>query len=230
MPSINQLMSPMYQTINRSGNAWTGYKPQLMTISPYEAQQRAMMTNIGQMGMQGLQTGQMPGGISFDPIRQQAITQFYTQTVPSLAERFTSMGGGQRSSAFQGALGQAGADLNENLAALQSHYQMQMLPMLMQMLGIGLQPQYEQHYLPGQKGFLESGAEQFLHGFGYALPGMMPGNTLGRLMSGVKRLFSEAPQDSTAFQGFGTQRQVPYQFGGGVSVGMPSSLVQYRGF
>lgn len=187
-------MNPTFQAIKQPGNAWTGYSPQLMTTSPYASNQRQMMNQAGQMGLQGLLGGQMPGGMSFDPMRQQAMTQFNTQTVPSLAERFTSMGGGQRSSAFQGALGQAGAGLQENLAGMQSQYQMQMLPMLMQMLGIGLQPQTEQQYLPGQKGFFQSGAEQFLHGVGAALPGFATGGGLGGLASGIGGLFGGGAQ------------------------------------
>ncbi len=209
---INQLSRPTIQAISRPGNAWTGYDPAMMRYSDYDPIQRQMMTNVGQMGMQGLQTGQMPGGISFDPLRQQAMTQFNQQTVPSLAERFTSMGGGQRSSAFQGALGQAGAGLNENLAAMREQYQMQMIPMLMRMLGIGLQPQYQQEFLPGKPGFFQSGGEQFLHGFGYALPGLMSGNPLSGLMSGLQDLFSTGPVASQGFGGFGQRQQGPFNF------------------
>ena len=72
-----------------------------------------------------------------NPVEQQYTRNFAQNTVPGLAERFTSMGqGGQHSSAFQGALGQAGAGMNEDLAALrQSH--------LMNLLNIGLKPQNE---------------------------------------------------------------------------------------
>lgn len=45
------------------------------------------------------------------------LNRFYGQTVPTLAERFTALGGGQRSAAFQGALGGAGRELGLGLAA-----------------------------------------------------------------------------------------------------------------
>jgi hypothetical protein len=160
-----------------------------MTTSPYTQQQRNNFNQYGQMGMQGLQGGQMPGGVDFGPIARQAQTQFDTQTIPSLAERFTSLGGGQRSSAFQGALGQAGAGLQEQLAAMKSQYNMQMMPMLMQLLQMGQTPEYEQHYLPGQKGFLQSGGEQFLHGLGSAIPGFAASGGFGSLWSALKGLF-----------------------------------------
>jgi hypothetical protein len=56
---------------------------------------------------------------ALNPIGQQAIQRFNTQTVPGLAERFTAMGGGPNSSSFQGSLGQAGAQLNTDLASQQ---------------------------------------------------------------------------------------------------------------
>lgn len=56
----------------------------------------------------------------FGPIEQEARTQFAQQTVPSIAERFTGMGGGQRSSAFGQTLGAAGSGLEQVLASLKS--------------------------------------------------------------------------------------------------------------
>lgn len=58
---------------------------------------------------------------SFGPISQKYQTQFQQQTIPSILERLTSMGG-QRSNALGQTLGQAGAGLAENLAALESQY------------------------------------------------------------------------------------------------------------
>lgn len=46
------------------------------------------------------------------------LNRFYEQTVPTLAERFTAAGGGQRSAAFQGALGAAGRGLGLGLASM----------------------------------------------------------------------------------------------------------------
>lgn len=67
-----------------------------------------------------------------------AMRQFNEQIIPGLAERFSGMGAGaQSSSAFQQALGQAGAGLSENLQALRSGLQMQALP---QALGYAQQP------------------------------------------------------------------------------------------
>jgi hypothetical protein len=61
---------------------------------------------------------------NFAPIEQQARTGFAQQTMPSIAERFSSLGSGgsQRSSAFPQALSQAGQGLEEQLAALRAQY------------------------------------------------------------------------------------------------------------
>ena len=73
--------------------------------------------NQGQQGLQNQSIQQLmqilgQGGGSFAPIEQQARNNFNTQTIPSLAERFQSIGGQGtgNSSAFQGALGAAGWD------------------------------------------------------------------------------------------------------------------------
>lgn len=52
------------------------------------------------------------------------LRQFQEQIVPALAERFAGLGAGsQKSSAFQQALGQSAAGLQENLAALRAGLQ-----------------------------------------------------------------------------------------------------------
>jgi len=100
----------------------------------------------------------------FGPIEQQARTQFAEETIPGLAERFTSMGGGQRSSAFQSALGRAGAGLESSLAGLKSQRGAQQL-------GLGLQPQFQPTRLQREPGLLE----QILPGLMQALGGYATG-------------------------------------------------------
>lgn len=120
--------------------------------APIPAQQLPIRSNeqmsaINQLLQGGLSRLQNLPQPSFAPIAQQARTQFNTQTIPGLAERFTSLGGGQRSSAFQGALGQAGAGLEEALASLGSQFGLQQQGQeqnfLSNLLNMGLQPQFE---------------------------------------------------------------------------------------
>ena len=71
--------------------------PRLKNSSTLTPQQQGWQSALGNQASQALQNPYE----GFEPIAQQARNQFNTSTVPSLAERFTSMGtGGQRSSAF----------------------------------------------------------------------------------------------------------------------------------
>lgn len=112
----------------------------------YNPQQQQQLSNLLEMGGQRLANPTK----GFQPFEEQARKQFQTNTIPSLAERFTAMGGGQRSSAFQGALGQAGSDLESQLAGLRSQYGTQQEQVGLNMLNAGLQPQYHQIYQPPQ--------------------------------------------------------------------------------
>jgi len=119
-----------------------------------QAMQNQMLSMMGPL-MQQMQQPQQK--FDFGPVEQQARTQFREQTIPGLAERFTGMGaGGQRSSAFQGALGRAGAGLEENLAGMKSGIglqqqgmeQQRMQSLLASLLGGGMQPSFESYYTP----------------------------------------------------------------------------------
>ena len=126
---------------------------------------------------------------NFDNIENRAREQFSQKTIPSLAERFTSLGqGGQRSSAFQGALGRAGSDLESQLAGLRSQHGMQQLNM-------GLTPRFESAQAPGGHTFgssllsgLGSGAAS---AGGMLLGGGAGGGQMGSLMGS---LFGNQPQ------------------------------------
>lgn len=59
--------------------------------------------------------------LNFEPTAARARKAFQEETLPGIAERFTSMtGGGQRSGAFERQKAQAGATLESNLAALRA--------------------------------------------------------------------------------------------------------------
>lgn len=129
--------------------------------------QKAPLLSSGQMGVKGavgnqaLQALQGLGGnqFNFQPIANQARTNFQTNTIPGLAERFTSLGqGAQRSSGFQGALGQEAGNLETGLAALQSQYGLQQQGLqqnlLNMLLGHSLSPEFENIVTPGNEGFL----------------------------------------------------------------------------
>jgi len=140
------------------GKSQKAQTTQLPILSP---QQQAWQQQAGQMAMQGLQDPSQ----GFDPIAQRARSQFQTQTIPSLAERFTSFGqGGQRSSDFMGAAAGAGADLEEGLAAQGAQYGLQNRGLLQQLLGIGMQPGFDNIYQPGQMGGLQRFGQSLFQG------------------------------------------------------------------
>lgn len=126
----------------------------------FTPQQSSALQNLLQTGMGGLQN--LAGSIGqdqFSPIAQEATRRFEQETVPGLAERFTSLGGGARqSSGFQQTVGQAGAGLQSQLAALQSQMGMQQrgqdIGLLQNLLGLGLTPQYQTQVIPAQRGEL----------------------------------------------------------------------------
>lgn len=108
----------------------------------YTPQQQLAFGNI--LGLAGQRFANPEAG--FQPIEERARRQFAQTTVPSLAERFTAMGGGQRSSAFQGALGAAGSELESQLAQYRGQYGQQAEQQALQQLNLGLTPLYNQQY------------------------------------------------------------------------------------
>lgn len=105
-----------------------------------------------------LQQLQQRQGQGFGPIAEQATKQFRTQSIPSLAQRFGSMGSSRGGSDYLHALSSAESGLQGNLAALGSQYDLQnnsqMQSLLLSLLGLGTQPQFESLYLPGSQGVI----------------------------------------------------------------------------
>lgn len=127
-------------------------RPKTQQISQLTPEQQQWQSQLGRAGAQSLENPYE----GFQPIENQARSQFNTSTIPTIAERFTSMGNGQRSSAFQSALGGAGAGLEESLAALKSQYGLQNRQLGANMLGSALRPSFDTVYQQAQPGFLES--------------------------------------------------------------------------
>jgi len=114
---------------------------QVEEMQRFTPEQQAALDQLLQQGMAAIEPG---------ALETRARRQFEEETIPSIAERFTAMGGGQLSSAFPAALGRAGAGLEESLAALRTQ-------MGLQQVGMGLQPRFEPTYFQRQPGFAEAG-------------------------------------------------------------------------
>lgn len=152
------------------GEFFTGTPARTEQFAKFTPQQQAAQNQILQQLLALLQqnVGGQPNYTGFEPVEQRARTQFQSQTIPSLAERFTAMGSGgsQRSSAFQGALGSAASGLEQGLAALRAQYGLQQQGLqqnnLANLLRGGFQPSFESSYFPRQPGFLENVGTQVL--------------------------------------------------------------------
>jgi hypothetical protein len=125
----------------RQGNIATGYNAQNTQLSNRNPLQQNAMDQLVQQGL---------ANSNFQGIEDRARKDFATKTIPLLSERFSAFGGsGTRTSGgFENRLGQSGADLESQLAALRGQYGMQQL-------GLGLQPQFENIYQPEQEGFAQ---------------------------------------------------------------------------
>lgn len=132
-----------------------------------------MQSGLG--NLQGILSGE-PGAL--EAFQAPAMRQFQEQTVPGIAERFSSMGAGaQGSSAFGQQLGAAGAGLAENLSAQRAGLQSQALQQLSQLLGLGIgQQTFQPTQIPGQQG----GLQQLLSGMGSGI-GQFGSFGLGKL-------------------------------------------------
>lgn len=164
-----------------------GSAAQTQQLPLYNQEQMGALSQILQQALSGIKNPQA----GFEPIAQQARTQFQANTIPSLAERFTALGGGQRSSAFQDALGQAASGLEQGLAAQGAQYGLQNQGYLQNLLGMSLRPQFENLYHPRQPGFLESLGGTAAQGLGQGLGLLSTGGIgqVGGLLALLQQLF-----------------------------------------
>ena len=129
--------------------------------------------NLGQPMQQGL--GFLSNILGGDTSKFEAplMRQFEEQTIPGLAEQFAGMGA-TNSSAFQQALGGAGAGLMENLGAMRGNLQMQALSPLMQLFQstMGATP-FSYQNIPGQEGAGTALARGMGPAMGKKLPGQI---------------------------------------------------------
>jgi hypothetical protein len=176
-----------------------GRKEQIPTVTP---EVKAALQELLTMSMGGLREGQK----GFEPIAKAATTRFQQETVPTLAERFTSTQGGPGySGAFSQSLGQAGAGLQENLAALESQYGLQRQGQLQNLLGLSMTPQFETSYFGRQPGFAETAGAGTLQGLGQGVGQGVGALGTGFIGSLLSRLFGGGGQQAQQQQGRGGQ-------------------------
>lgn len=134
------------------GDFLFGKAPQVKQINRFNPQQQGGLSQLLTQGLSGLQNPYA----GFQPIAQRAINRFEQQGIPSIAERFSSMGNNALSSpAFASQLSQGRAGLESDLAAQEAQFGQQNISQLLQMLGMGLQPQFDNFQTQGQEGLLQ---------------------------------------------------------------------------
>jgi len=150
---------PAVNNIPSSGGFLTGSPEKTLQFGKFTGQQQDALSQILQQALSGLKNQG-----DFEPYAQKARSDFMQQTVPGLSERFTSMGSGSSlsSPAFMNTLGQSAAQFDQGLAGQRAQFGQNQQQMLMQLLGLGLQPQFETSYQPRSPGFLEQGAQGVL--------------------------------------------------------------------
>lgn len=185
---LNQQPKKGFGTSLKEGLFGQAGQPQFLPTQTGPQNQLQGLTIQKLMEMLQPGQGQQNYQNAFAPIAEQRTNEFYSQTIPSLAERFTALGGGQNSSAFQGALGQAGAGLQTDLASMGAQFgqQQQQLDQnyLLNLLRFAFQPQFETQYKPatgGLFGSAASGVGQGLGNFGGTVGGLSALKYLGFL-------------------------------------------------
>jgi hypothetical protein len=191
----NQQMNARQQYPNakfpRARQGWENIKTGLFgspeaieNVSTVTPQQQGIMQLLQQLGIYGLQNPYE----GFEGIENQARNQFAQQTVPSLAERFTSMGNNALSSgAFVSQLGGAGAGLEADLNAQKAQYGQQNIGQILQMLQLALQPQFENIHRPQSNGFVQNA----LLGGIQAAPGIYQGRQISKAIEALTKKTQE---------------------------------------
>lgn len=128
--------------------------------------------------------GQLGGNeFSFGPIEDQARMGFEQKTIPSIAERFTSLGaGGGRSSGFNQAVAAAGGDLETNLASQRQQFGLQRQGLMQNLLGLGQQEPFHQPRTPG---FLENAGVAGIQGLSGGLSSFLGGRGVASGLRGL---------------------------------------------
>lgn len=117
---------------------------QLSTMSPQQLQFAQFARNQGQNQIQNPYAG-------FAPIRENMQNLFQQQTLPGVAEGWSSMGQGNAlsSGTFGSQLGAAQRAFGGDLAAMMAQYGLQNQHQGMRLAGMGMAPEFKNMYIPG---------------------------------------------------------------------------------
>lgn len=103
----------------------------------------------------------MGNQFDFGPIENLARQGFEQKTIPSIMSRF-NMGSNLNSSAQMGALGEAGTNLDAQLAAMRQNYGQERQRLLASLFPTAMSPSFENVGRPRQQGGLEQGGNAIM--------------------------------------------------------------------
>ncbi len=244
----NNIHEPSNAALPKAG--FFGKRPeQIVNNHVFSPGQENALEYLLQRGLGGSQHLPLPGDelqsqiepFNFAPIEQSARQNFAQNTVPSLAERFTSLGSGNAlsSPAFAGQLGRAGAGLESEIARLGAEYGLQQQGLNLQqqglnqnergmqaanlqnLLGAGLAPRTDPIHLAAQ----QSGLVRFAKGFGN-LGASALGSYLGS--GGGSALPDQQQYISQSNNGNNGNQAGSYSGFSGNGVGVQSNNLGYR--
>jgi hypothetical protein len=149
------MMQPLQQQsggfLNSLKNYLFGYPAQQTSYSPYSQQQQEALNALLSSGQQNMQNPYA----GFEPLQQELMDYFNQKIVPNLTNRFTGMTNASLSSpSFGQQIGGAARGLAQSLLSHKLNYGNQNRQFGLQQAQIGLTPQYEQVYIPGQEGLI----------------------------------------------------------------------------
>ncbi len=133
-----------------------------------------------------------PNSASAQAYAAPEMRRFNEEIIPGLAEQFAGMGSGNLSSSgFRNSAVNAGADLQERLAAIRAQLQQQGASGLMGLSQFGLSPQFNENYATaGQPGFFSNVAPGVGAGIGMAVGGPVGAAFGSGFGSGLKGIFN----------------------------------------
>ncbi len=129
---------------------------QTPTVTPGQAGGIDALLNMGLYNQNNPYEG-------YQPLEEEAIRQFKTETIPGLAENFAGADA-LNSSGFQGALGSAGAGLQSMLAAQKAKYGQNQQEFGLRQADQGLRSQFDTNYTKPTSGFLKKFVSELLSG------------------------------------------------------------------
>lgn len=159
-----------------SGGGKEGGVQQAQNFTPEQQNILKMLLSQGQQGLQNPYSG-------FEGIENYANKQFSQNVIPSIAERFTSLGNNSISSpAFASQLGAAGSDLSGLLGLLRTQYGQQNQQNALGQLALGLSPQFENYYMGRQPG----AGEEIFKASSQAAPALYQSYLMNKYLQGMK--------------------------------------------